>query len=71
MIVKKIKELKNENNNLEKNKEINDGNLLETIRFENIMDIKRQLPTKKNYSNNNNVVLGNAKNSSKKNIITT
>ena len=48
LIVKKIKELKNENNNLEKNKEINDGNLLETIRFENIMDIKRQLPTKKN-----------------------
>ena len=39
--------------NLEKNKEINDGNLLETIRFENILDIKRKLPTKKNYSNNN------------------
>ena len=27
--------------NLEKNKEISDGNLLETIRFENILDIKR------------------------------
>ena len=27
--------------NLEKNKEISDSNLLETIRFENILDIKR------------------------------
>ena len=67
LIVKKIKELKNENNNLEKNKEINDGNLLETIRFENIMDIKRQLPTKKNYSNTETILDKN--NNKKKNII--
>ena len=56
LITKKIQEMKNldiDYKNLEKNKEISDGNLLETIRFENILDIKRQLPTKKNYSNNN------------------
>ena len=56
LITRKIQEMKNmdiDYKNLEKNKEINDGNLLETIRFENILDIKRQLPTKKNYSNNN------------------
>ena len=59
LITKKIKELKSENNeykNLEKNKEINEGNLLETIRFDNIMDIKRQLPTKKNYNNTNEII---------------
>ena len=56
LITKKIQEMKKQNKdykNLEKNKEINDGDLLDTIKFENIMDIKRQLPTKKNYSNNN------------------
>ena len=66
LIIRKMRELKNENNeykNLEKNKEINDGNLLETIRFDNIMDIKRQLPTKKNYSNNETLL---DKNSNKK-----
>ena len=62
LIIRKMKELKNESNeykNLEKNKEINDGNLLETIRFDNILDIKRQLPTKKNYSNTNALLSGN------------
>ena len=58
LITKKIEEMKNENKdykNLEKNKEINDNDLLlDTIRFDNILDIKRQLPTKKNYGNNNN-----------------
>ena len=65
LILRKIKELKNENNeykNLEKNKDINEGNLLETIRFDNILDIKRQLPTKKNYSNTNAHLKGNNNN---------
>ena len=65
LIVRKIKELKNENNeykNLEKNKEIDEGNLLETIRFDNILDIKRQLPTKKNYSNTNTSSINNSNN---------
>ena len=64
LITRKIQEMKNQNKdykNLEKNKDINDGALLETIRFNNILDIKRQLPTKKNYSNNN-AVLGSDKN---------
>ena len=56
LITRKIQEMKKQNKeykNLEKNMEINDGDLLDTIKFENIMDIKRQLPTKKNYGNNN------------------
>ena len=60
LITRKIKELKNENNeykNLEKNKEINEGHLLDTIRFDNIVDIKRQLPTKKNYNNTNEAIM--------------
>ena len=65
LITRKIQEMKNENKDLEKNKEISDGHLLETIKFENILDIKRQLPTKKNYSNNN-AVLGSGKNITKK-----
>ena len=77
LIIRKIKELKNENNeykNLEKNKDIDEGNLLETIRFDNILDIKRQLPTKKNYSNTNTSQLSNKINnneikSKKKNIV--
>ena len=58
LITRKIQEMKNESKdyrNLEKNKEISDGStLLDTIRFDNILDIKRQLPTKKNYNNNVN-----------------
>ena len=77
LIIRKIKELKNENNeykNLEKNKDIDEGNLLETIRFDNILDIKRQLPTKKNYSNTNTSQLSNKINNNeiknkKKNIV--
>ena len=71
LIVRKIRELKNENNefkNLEKNKEINDGNLLETIRFDNILDIKRQLPTKKNYSNTETLLDNNSNNKKKSSI---
>ena len=71
LITRKIQEMKNENKeykNLEKNKEINDGKLLETIRFENILDIKRQLPTKKNYSNNNAVLGSDKKNNNIKKI---
>ena len=69
LITRKIQEMKNENKdykNLEKNKDINDGDLLETIRFDNIFDIKRQLPTKKNYSNTN-AVISSAKNNKKTN----
>ena len=62
LITRKIQEMKNENKDLEKNKEINDGQLLETIKFDNILDIKRQLPTKKNYSNNNAVLGSDKKN---------
>ena len=77
LIIRKMKELKNENNeykNLEKNKDIDEGNLLETIRFDNILDIKRQLPTKKNYSNTNTSQLNNKINNNdiknkKKNIV--
>ena len=69
LITKKIHEMKNENQdykNLEINKEINDGDLLDTIRFDNIMDIKKQLPTKKNYSIKN-AVLGSNKLEKKEN----
>ena len=68
LINSKIQEMKKENKeyrNLEKNKDINDGELLNTIRFENILDIKKQLPTKKNYSNNSTILSSN-KNTSKK-----
>ena len=53
LIKKKIKEIKinnDENKNWENSEDENDGILLDTIRFENILDIKKQLPTKKNYS---------------------
>jgi len=69
LITRKIQEMKNENKdykNLEKNKDINDGDLLETIKFDNIFDIKRQLPRKKNYSNTNET-LSSAKNNKKTN----
>ena len=65
LITRKIQEMKNENKeyrNLEKNKEINDNDLLlDTIKFDNILDIKRQLPTKKNYGNNNTDISSNKK----------
>jgi NIMA (never in mitosis gene a)-related kinase len=75
LITRKIQEMKNENNdyrNLEKNKEINDGNLLDTIKFDNILDIKKQLPTKKNYDHENlNSNKGNTKKIIKKKDINT
>ena len=75
LITRKIQEMKNENNdyrNLEKNKDINDGNLLDTINFDNILDIKKQLPTKKNYDHDNlNSNKGNSKKIIKKKDINT
>ena len=58
LIIKKKKELKEKikefnyiENNLEKNK--NNGVLLNTIKFNNIKEIKSQLPKNKNYNNEN------------------
>ena len=63
IIKNKIKEFKNnpntcyEGNLLEKNRnsKISDDFLLETINFENLKDLKKQLPNFKNYENNNKV----------------
>ena len=59
LIKKKIEEMKNNPNtflealNLDKNKGIQDDEfLLKTIKFNDISEIKAQLPTKKNYNNN-------------------
>ena len=58
LIKKKIEEMKNnpstflEALSLDKNKGIQDDFLLKTIKFNDISEIKAQLPTKKNYSNN-------------------
>ena len=57
LIKKKIEEMKNnpstflEALNLDKNKGIKDDFLLKTIKFNDISEIKAQLPTKKNYNN--------------------
>ena len=63
LIKKKIEEMKNNPNtflealNLDKNKRIQDDEfLLKTIKFNDISEIKAQLPTKKNY---NNKIIGN------------
>ena len=59
LIKKKIEEMKNnpstfiEALNLDKNKGIKDDFLLKTIKFNDISEIKAQLPTKKNYNNYN------------------
>ena len=59
LIKKKIEEMKNNPNtflealNLDKNKGIKDDFLLKTIKFNDISEIKAQLPTKKNYNNSN------------------
>ena len=56
LIKRKIEEMKNEPNtyiealNFDKNKEKNDDYLLKTIKFNDIKEIKAQLPTKKNYN---------------------
>ena len=58
LIKRKIEEMKNEPNtyiealNLDKNMEKNDDYLLKTIKFNDIKEIKAQLPTKKNYNSN-------------------
>ena len=54
LIVKKIKEMKEKNieyKDLEDNKSIHDGYLLNTIKFKDLREIKSQLPTRKNYEN--------------------
>ena len=75
LITRKIQEMKNQDKDykyLEKNKDISDGHLLDTIKFDNILDIKRQLPTTKNYNNSieydNSTKNTNKKVNKKKNI---
>ena len=59
LIVKKIKEMKEnpktfqEAENLDKNKNTQDDFLLKTIKFNDIKEIKSQLPSKKNYNGKN------------------
>jgi serine/threonine protein kinase len=56
LIIKKIKEMKEKNieyKDLEDNKSIHDGYLLNTIKFKDLREIKSQLPTRKNYENMN------------------
>ena len=68
LITRKIQEMKNQDKDykyLEKNKDISDGHLLDTIIFDNILDIKRQLPTKKNYNNSTDID-NSSKNTNKK-----
>ena len=55
LIVRKIKEMRSKNSeykDLEDNKNIHDGYLLNTINFKDLKEIKSQLPTRKNYENN-------------------
>jgi len=58
LIKKKIEEMKNDPNSFieafiyDKNKDKLDDHLLKTIKFNNIKEIKAQLPTKKNYNSN-------------------
>ena len=54
IITQKIKEMRmkdSEYNDLEENKNIKDGCLLNTINFKDLKESKAQLPTKKNYGN--------------------
>ena len=54
IITQKIREMRmkdSEYNDLEENKNIKDGCLLNTINFKDLKEIKAQLPTKKNYGN--------------------
>ena len=59
LILKKIKEMKEnpkthqEAESLDKNKNTQDDFLLKTIKFNDIKEIKSQLPSKKNYNGNN------------------
>ena len=57
LIVRKIKEMKDKNveyKDLEDNKSIHDGYLLNTINFKDLKELKSQLPTRKNYENQKN-----------------
>ena len=71
LIVKKIKEMKEnpkthlEAESLDKNKNTQDDFLLKTIKFDDIKEIKSQLPSKKNYAGENK----NGTNLKKKNFI--
>ena len=51
---------------LDKNKGIHDEFLLKTIKFNDISEIKAQLPTKKNYNSN---IYGNLKHAKNKRVI--
>ena len=65
LIVKKIKEMKEKNiefKDLEDNKSLQDGYLLNTINFKDLREIKAQLPKRKNYENNKNDNLNYNKN---------
>ena len=59
LIIKKIKEMKEnpktfqEAESLDKNKNTQDNFLLKTIKFDDIKEIKSQLPSKKNYAGSN------------------
>jgi len=72
LIKKKIEEMKNnpstylEALSLDKNKGIHDEFLLKTIKFNDISEIKAQLPTKKNYNSN---IYGNLKHMKNKRVI--
>ena len=72
LIKKKIEEMKNnpstylEALSLDKNKGIHDEFLLKTIKFNDISEIKAQLPTKKNYNSN---IYGNLKHAKNKRVI--
>ena len=58
LIVRKIKEMRSKNSeykDLEDNKNIHDGYLLNTINFKDLKEIKSQLPTRKNYENNKKI----------------
>ena len=74
LIKKKIEEMKNDPNSFieafiyDKNKDKLDEHLLKTIKFNNIKEIKAQLPTKKNY--NSNFLTDNLKYTKSNKIIT-
>ena len=58
LIVRKIKEMKSKSSeykDLEDNKNIHDGYLLNTINFKDLKEIKSQLPTRKNYENSKKI----------------
>ena len=67
LIMRKIKEMKEKNiefQDLEDNKSLQDGYLLNTINFKDLREIKAQLPKRKNYENAKNDNLNYDKNNS-------